>query len=148
MKAKLLGLLLLTLVACHKREHTTVVVAAEERPVAIEVEIYDPTTNFVWENVAVRIVEAEVDGAGIGYANIIPDHWFFSDQNGLVYLDSFVFADAQIGFLINGAGQAVLEFAEGARVVLQVDALGFTSVFVEVLLSWDQPQVFVSVPFN
>ncbi len=148
MKAKLLGLLLLTLVACHKREHTTVVVAAEVRPVAIEVEVYDPTTNFVWENVGVRIVEAEVDGAGIGYANIIPDHWFFSDQNGLVYLDSFVFADAQIGFLLNGAGQAVLEFSEGARVVLEVDALGFTAVFVEVVLSWDQPQVFVSVPFN
>jgi hypothetical protein len=148
MKAKLLGLLLLTLGACHHREDTTVVLAAEDRPVAIELEIYDPTTNFVWENVAVRVVEAEVDGAGMGYANIIPDQWFFSDQNGLVFLDSFVFADAQIGFLLNGAGQAVLEFAEGARVVLEVDALGFTAVFVEVVLSWDQPQVFVSVPFS
>ena len=39
MKAKLLGLLLLTLGACHHREDTTVVLAAEDRPVAIELEI-------------------------------------------------------------------------------------------------------------
>lgn len=148
MKAKLLGLLLLSAVACHKREHTTVVVPADVRPVALEVEVYDPTTNFVWENVAVRIVEAEVEGAGIGYTNIIPDHWFFSDHDGLVYLDSWVFADAQVGFLIDGAGRAVLEFDEEARVVLEIDALGFPSLFVEVFLSWDQPQVFVSVPFS
>ena len=35
-----------------------------------------------------------------------------------------------------------------SRILLELDALGFPTVFVEVFLSWDQPQRFISVPFN
>ena len=146
---KYLCLALFAMIACsdpHRK--TTVVVQVDPRPVAIEVEVYDPVTNFVWENVAVRIVRAEVTGAGGIFDNIIPNDWYFTDQNGLVFFDSVIFTNAQVGFLIDNLGQAVLDFGEEARVVLEVDALGFTAVLVEVTLTWDQPQLFVSVPFN
>ncbi len=143
---KYLCLVLFAMVGCTDRK-TTVFVHASQ-PVALEVEVYDPVTNFVWENVAVRIVEAEVTGAGGTFTNIRPDDWYFSDQSGLVFFDSYIFADAQVGFLIDGFGQAVLDVGETARVVVELDALGFTSVVVEVFLTWDQPQVFVAVPFN
>ncbi len=146
---KYLCLALFAMIGCsdhHSKE--TVVVQAVPRPVALEVEVYDPATNFVWENVAVRIVQADVTGAGGAFDNIIPDDWYFTDQSGLVFFDSAVFANAQVGFLIDNTGQAVLDFGEEARVVIEVDALGFTAVVVEVTLTWDQPQLFVSVPFN
>ena len=53
-----------------------------------------------------------------------------------------------MGFLTDGVGQAALDVGETARVVVELDALGFNSVVVEVFLTWDQPQLFVSVPFN
>ena len=34
-------------------------VVLSDRLTSIEVEVYDPITGFVWENVGVRIVEAE-----------------------------------------------------------------------------------------
>jgi hypothetical protein len=145
---KYLCLVLFAMVGCTERKTTVLVLPAELEPVALEVEVYDPVTNFVWENVAVRIVEAEVSGAGGTFTNIFPDDWYFSDQNGLVFFDSYIFADAQVGFLIDALGQAVLDVGETARVVVELDALGFTSVVVEVFLTWDQPQLFVSVPFN
>ncbi len=145
---KYLCLVLFAMVGCTDRKTTVFVQAAALQPVTLEVEVYDPVSNFVWENVAVRIVEAEVSGAGGTFTNIFPDDWYFSDQNGLVFFDSYIFADAQVGFLIDAFGQAVLDVGETARVVVELDALGFTSVVVEVILSWDQPQLFVSVPFN
>ena len=145
---KYLWLGLLAMVACSTRKTTVLVQPAQARPVAIEVEVYDPVTNFVWENVALRVVEAEVTGAGGIYPNAFPNDWFFTDQSGLVFLDSYSLAAAQVGFLQDAFGQAVLDPGESARVVLQLDALGFTSVFFEVFLSWDQPQIFVSVPFS
>ena len=82
---KYLCLVLFAMVGCTERKTTVLVQPAELEPVALEVEVYDPVTNFVWENVAVRIVEAEVSGAGGSFTNIFPDDWFFSDQNGLVF---------------------------------------------------------------
>ncbi len=61
---KYLCLVLFAMVGCTDRKTTVFVHASDPQPVALEVEVYDPVTNFVWENVAVRIVEAEVTGEG------------------------------------------------------------------------------------
>ena len=58
--------------------------------------------------------------------------------------------DADVGFVEDAFGAAVLGsgFSEDeALVVLEIDAFGFSPVIVEVPLSWDQPDVFVEVPF-
>ena len=66
-------------------------------------------------------------------------------------LDEYLLADAEVGFLEDSLGRAVLGPNGGedqATVVLEIDAVGFMPVIVEVPLRWDQPDVFVEVPFN
>ncbi len=106
---KYLCLVLFATVGCTDRKTTVIVQPAVLQPVTLEVEVYDPVSNFVWENVFVRIVEAEVSGAGGTFTNIFPDDWYPSDLNGLVFFDSSIFANAQVGFLIDNLGQAVLD---------------------------------------
>ncbi|MFY9342336.1 MAG: hypothetical protein WAT39_07595 [Planctomycetota bacterium] len=122
---------------------------AEARLVSILVEVYDPATNLVWENVSVRIVEVDQEWAAGTYVNQY-EEWFLTDGSGRVYLDEYTLADAEVGFLEDGLGRAVLgpyRDEDEATVVLEIDALGFMPVFVEVRLSWNQPDVFIEVPF-
>lgn len=120
------------------------------RPVSILVEVYDPVTNFVWENVSVRVVESDQEWSQCTCQSPFED-WYLTDGTGRVFLDEFTLAAADVGFIEDGAGAAVLgsrRFEDEATVVLEIDALGFTPVFVEVPLSWDVPDVFVEVPFQ
>lgn len=117
---------------------------------SILVEVYDPTTNFVWENVSVRVAEADQEYCGCTYASPF-DTAFLTDSSGRVLLDEFILAEARVGFLEDVNQAAVLgseSYRDEATVVLEVSADGFTPVFVEVPLRWDTPDVFVEVPFN
>ena len=120
------------------------------RLVSILVEVYDPVTDFVWENVSVRIAEADQEWCGCTYASPFDD-WFLTDATGRVYLDEFLLADAQVGFVEDVDGRAILgaeKDRDEALVVQQIEADGFDPVVVEVPLRWDTPDVFVEVPFN
>lgn len=153
MKTHLMLLLPCVLLACkgghHDHHHHTPPVA-EPRLVSIEVEVFDPITNFVWENVSVRIVEADNEWSGCLCVSPYLD-WFLTDSNGRVFFDEFLIADAEVGLLEDGAGRAILNpsvFEDEVVITLEVDAVGFSPVFVDVLVTWDQPDVFVEVPFN
>jgi hypothetical protein len=120
------------------------------RLVSILVEVYDPVTNLVWENVSVRIAEADQERCGCTYVSPFDD-WFLTDATGRVLLDEFLLGDAEVGFLEDTDGRAVVEpqtDRDEVLVVLEVEAPGFTTVVVEVPLNWDTPDVFVEVPFN
>lgn len=120
------------------------------RLVSILVEVYDPVTNLVWENVSVRVAEADQEYCGCTFVSPFDD-WYLTDAAGRVLLDEFVLADAQVGFLEDVNRRAILDpdfNRDEATVVLEIDAVGFTPVIVEVPLRWDTPDVFVEVPFN
>jgi hypothetical protein len=143
-----MGLALLA--GCSSRR--TVVVTQEfPRQVDIEVEVFDPETNLVWEGVAIRILESFQEWNGCTCPNPRTDEWFFTDANGLVVLTSHDLAAAEIGFQEDNFGRAVLSphaDEDEAFVLIELDALGFTPVQVDVPLSWDEPKVFVSIPFE
>ena len=142
-------LLLPLLVAACGGGHSHVGRSESPRLVSILVEVYDPNTNLVWENVSVRVVESDQEWSGCTCVSPYLD-WYLTGPDGRVLLDEYVLADADVGFLEDSAGRAVLtsRFDEDeALVVLEIDAIGFAPVFVEVPLSWDEPDVFVEVPF-
>lgn len=119
------------------------------RYVSIQVEVYDPATNYVWENVSVRIVEADQEWSQSTYTS--PQvHWILTDRDGLVYFDEYLIAAAEVGFY-EDQGAAIIypdSWNDEATVWLEVAAEGFTPVIVGVPVSWSQPDAFVSVPFN
>lgn len=120
------------------------------RPVSILVEVYDPVTNGVWENVLVRIVEADQEWSGCTCVSPTPT-FFATDRFGQVFLDEYLLAWAQVGFVEDPIGRALLRPGsreDQATVVLEISAPGFTTVIVEVPLSWSAPDVFVEVPFS
>lgn len=141
--------LLFVAAACgHSHAHPSVR-PEEPRLVSILVEVYDPATNLVWENVSVRVVESDQEWSGCTCASPWVD-WFLTDANGRVLLDEYALADADVGFHEDGLGRALLfpyRDEDQATVVLEIDAVGFVPVIVEVPLRWDQPDVFVEVPF-
>jgi hypothetical protein len=150
-RSLLLFALLASLTACGRGRHSHPTLRTERpRPVSIEVEVYDPATNLVWENVSVRVVEADQEWSRCTCASPYED-WFLTDASGRVFLDEFVLADAEVGFLEDGDGGAVLEphsRSDEATVVLEIAGEGFASVIVEVPLRWSRPDVFVEVPFE
>ena len=122
----------------------------QPRPVSIEVEVYDPVTQFVWEGVTVRIVEADQEWSGLTVASPYQISLVTNIQ-GRVFIDEFMLADASIGFLEDQDGRALLgddENEDQARVMLEISAVGHTPVTLLVPLSWNIPDVFVAVPFN
>ena len=140
--------LALALVGCRRGNSH----ARDEAPrlVSILVEVYDPATNLVWENVSVRVVEADQEWSQCTCESPYED-WYLTDGTGRVLLDEYLLADAEVGFLVDDDGRAVLSpyrNEDEATVVLEIDALGFSPVIVEVPLSWDVPDVFVEVPFE
>lgn len=144
-------LAVLCVASCHGgHDHTRTVQIPAARPVSILVEVYDPATNFVWENVSVRVVEADQEWSQSTHASPFVDDWFLTDNTGQVFFDEFTLAAAEVGFFEDGAGRALLSGdrrEDTATVVLEIDAIGLGSQIVEVPLSWDVPDVFVSVPF-
>jgi hypothetical protein len=120
------------------------------RPVSILVEVYDPVTNYVWENVSVRIVEADQEWSNCTCSSPYLD-WYLTNSSGQVLLDEYLLAAAQVGFAEDGVGRAMIGpgfHEDEATVVLEIDAVGFVPVFVEVPLRWDMADVFIAVPFN
>jgi hypothetical protein len=120
------------------------------RPVSIQVEVYDPATNWVWENVLVRVVEAEQEWSQCVCTSPYED-WIPTDPNGLVFFSEHYLAGVGVGFLEDGVGRAVLgsrHFEDEATVWLEVWAPGFDSVFVAVDLCWCEPDAFVAAPFG
>lgn len=146
----LLRLVLIVLcAACTGSSKRAELRSAEPRLVSILVEVYDPTTNLVWQNVGVRIVEAWQEWSGCIHESPYLD-WFLTDANGRVLLDEYALADAAVGFQEDRRGRALLAAQrdeDEATVLLEVDALGFMPVYVEVALRWDVPDVYVEVPF-
>lgn len=141
---------LLVVTSCGGGRRRGTVQVEPPRLVSILVEVYDPVTNFVWENVSVRIAEADQEYCGCTYVSPFDD-WYLTDATGRVLLDEFLLADANVGFLEDVNRAAVLgseSYRDEALVVLEVSADGFTTVVVEVPLRWDTPDVFVEVPFN
>lgn len=134
---------------CHD-DNVVVVPPADPRVVSILVEVFDPTTNLVWENVGVRVAEADQEWCGCTFQSQVPQS-FLTDGTGRVLLDEFALADVQVGFQQDEVGRALLAprvDADQAVVVLEVFAPGFATVVVSVPLRWDDPDVFVSVPFQ
>jgi hypothetical protein len=120
------------------------------RLVSILVEVYDPVTNFVWENVSVRVVEAYQEWSACICISPYADE-YLTDSTGRVLLDEYVLAFAEVGFLLDANGLAVLGSGfdeDQATVLIEVSAEGFVPVYVDVPLTWDQPDVFVEVPFQ
>jgi hypothetical protein len=149
-KALLTLVLAWTLAACHDDDSCDCVPEEPPRLVSILVEVYDPVTNFVWENVAVRVVEADQEWSQCTCVSPFVDG-YLTDSTGRVLFDEYLLADADVGFLEDDLGRAILgsrRDADQATVVLEVYADGFVPVIVEVPLSWDQPDVFVEVPFE
>lgn len=121
------------------------------RPVEIEVEVYDPLSGGVWENVGVRIVQADQEWSSSTVVSPFPDDFALTDAAGLVYFSPFAIASYEVGFLLDEAGRAVLGpdvDEDEAYVLLEVWAPGFDPVFAEARLSWSEPYRFVSVPFE
>lgn len=151
MHTRAAALFLLVAAGCGRSHHHHPTIRYEDpRPVSILVEVYDPVTNLVWENVSVRVLEADQEWSGTTYASPFED-WYLTDASGRVFLDEYVLAAADVGFVEDGNGRAVLRperDADQALVVLEIAADGFATVLVEVPLSWDEPDVFVEVPFE
>ncbi|MGE3175355.1 MAG: hypothetical protein AB7O97_22210 [Planctomycetota bacterium] len=138
------------LVGCGEKGHGHRASVSTARPVSILVEVYHPVTDEVWENVGVRVVEAYQEWSDCTCVSPYDD-WYLTDFTGQVLIDEFVLADAAVGFVEDRHGGAVLgsrSFENSAMVTLQIDALGHDTVFVDVPLTFDQPDVFVAVPFE
>jgi len=144
-----LGFALFPSAACHEHhEHPAPV--ATPRPVSILVEVYDPATNFVWENVGVRVVQARQEWSACTCVNPLVEY-FLTGHDGTVLIDEHLLAASQVGFVTDGAGRAMLgpgASEDEATVQLEISAEGFTTVVVEVALSWSTPDVMLSVPFH
>ena len=147
----LLGALLALFPACRRGGNSHANLREPDpRPVSILVEVYDPITNLVWENVSVRVVESYQEHADVWIPSPYQD-WYLTDASGRVLLDEYILAYAEVGFVEDATGRALLRangFQDDATVTLESDALGFTPVLVDVPVRWDQPDVFVEVPFN
>lgn len=144
-----LALLLLGLSSCH-RGHRHAPPAASPRHVSIEVEVYDPVTNYVWVDVGVRIVESWQEWSDCECESPFRDNWFYTDDYGVAYFDSVDLADAQVGFAEDTYNRAVLSpdyHEDEASVLIEIYAPGLGSVFEWVDLSWDEPRVYIPVPY-
>jgi hypothetical protein len=101
--------------------------------------------------VSVRAVEGYHEWSGCTCETRDPELWLLTDETGRVLFTSAILADAEIGFLEDGHGFAVIDGdrdADEAFVLLELDAIGFDRALFDIPLSWDEPAVFVSLPFS
>lgn len=123
----------------------------DARSVSIEVEVFDPNTSQVWQDVDVRIVEALVEESGVNRVNPNPTDTIRTDRDGLAFFSAHRVGDADVGFVRSSSGRALLERASSrdeAVVTLEVSAANFTSVMRDVRITWSRPNAFVSIPFE
>lgn len=138
------------LAACHDDCDDIIYPPPAPSAVEIEVEVYDPISGGVWQDVGVRIVQADQEWSGGTYVSPYIDAFAFTDPTGLVYFSPFAIASYEVGFVTDSSGRAVLgpEFDQDqASVLIEVWAPGFDAVYAEVPLGWRNPYRFVSVPF-
>ena len=152
----LLPVLLVSVAACSSRTKETVIVQAPavikvERRAGLDIEVYDPVTGYIWEDVGVRIVEASHEWSGCICPTPLVDDFYYTDTQGLVLFDSVDLAHASVGFQLDPNGHAVMfphEEEDEAIVVVEIWAPGMTSVFYEIDISWDDPFPVISLEFN
>ena len=142
--------LLLVVSGCSHGHRTTTTVQPTSRLVYVEVEAYDPVSGLVWEGVDVRIVEGWMERSGLVLTNPDPSFWYSTDQFGTALFSPLDLGDADIGFGLDPFGRARLDpFAseDEAIVTIELSVIGSPSVLVDVAVSWNEPDVFVSVPY-
>lgn len=151
MRLPLLLLGLLPLGACSCDDDVVYVESRVPRTVSIEVEIYDPVTNRVWIDAPVRIVEAELEWSRLIVRNPDTTAYYLTNDAGRTVFTSYDLSAARVGFVTDSAGRAVLE-PDGERdegyVLLEVAAPGFETAYMDVYLSWANPDAFVEIPFR
>ena len=122
-----------------------------DRTVFLEVEVFDPNTNLVWENVGVRLVDSFQDWNNSTTVSPFVDDFEFTDRDGVVLFTPEIIASYQVGFREDDFDRAILgsrSYEDTASVTLEVFAPGFAPVIATVRLTFDEPDVFISVPFN
>jgi hypothetical protein len=121
-----------------------------DEPVSIEIEVYDPNTNHVWQDVSVRIIEVDHEWSGLIWPNPTKNDYYYTDKFGVVYFSPELLAVSDLGFLEDGTGRAVLSpdyLEDEATVLVEISAPGLGRVYERIELSWDEPRVYVQVPF-
>ncbi|MGA1608012.1 MAG: hypothetical protein ACO4CT_13595, partial [Planctomycetota bacterium] len=74
----------------------------------LEIEVYDPFTGGVWEGVGVRVVQADQEWSGCVCVSPYANDFALTDRTGLAYFSPFALAAAEVGFVEDAAGRAVL----------------------------------------
>lgn len=146
--ASALALLAVLTSACHSRFgriHTRT-----ERPATIEVEVYDRFNGQPLEGALVRVVRSYQEWSGLTLASPFNDEFFATDFTGYVGFGAYDLADYQVGFLLDGIGQAVIApgvFEDEVIVTLEIRLPFEPAIRVDVPLDWDDPAVFVEIPY-
>jgi hypothetical protein len=123
---------------------------AQPRPVSLQVEVYDPVTNGIWENLGVRIVQSDNEWSQC-VCESVNEVLLYTDTNGTVYFSGSHLADAEVGFQEDIYGRAVLGplgHEDEAWVTIEVGDPTLGYEYFEVRLSYQEPDLFVSVPFS
>ena len=119
------------------------------RPVSLQVEVYDPATNLVWEGLGVSVIEADHEWSGCRCSSA-KDVVVYSDRSGTAFFSSALLGDIEVGFQEDGYARAVLgPGRDEDQVVLTIEVgdptLGY--VYFDIPIDFSDPEVFVSVPF-
>ena len=133
---------------CHSHHEDDVVY--HDHQVSLEIEVYDPKTNLVWENVSVRIIEVEHEWSNCTCPNPKQNDYYYTDSYGIVYFSPEHLGASDLGFLLDDYDRAVIgpdHYEDEAAVLLEISAPGMGAVFEWVDLTWDHSRVFISVPF-
>ena len=145
------SVLLAALAGCTGRAKVVAVAPPSPHLVSIQIEAYDPVTNQVWVGLSVRVVEGWMEWSDLTIENPDPQAWSLTGGFGTVLFTENDLADARIGFVEDEFGRAILEsgLAEDEAIVLvELAAPGSPSVFVDIDLTWESSDVFVSIPFE
>jgi hypothetical protein len=98
----------------------------------------------------VRIIEVDHEWSGLIWPNPTKNDYYYTDKFGVVYFSPELLAVSDLGFLEDGTGRAVLSpdyLEDEATVLVEISAPGLGRVYERIELSWDEPRVYVQVPF-
>lgn len=120
------------------------------RPVTLQVEVYDPATNFVWQGLGISVIEADHEWSGCK-CSAAQDIVVYTDDVGTAFFSSTLLADVEVGFREDLYSRAVLgPGSDEDEVVITIEvgdpSLGY--VYFDVPIDFSKPEVFVSVPFS
>ncbi len=139
-----------TVGGCHASHGSDSAPIAYDEPVSIEIEVYDPTTGYVWQDVSVRIIEVDHEWSGSIRPNPTKNDYYYTDKFGVVFFSPELLAVSDLGFLEDDRGRAVLSpdyLEDEASVLVEISAPGLGRVYERIEISWDYPRVFIQVPF-